>query len=135
MPMHCRAQWGVALLGTLALMAALVLPELTVGPHTAANATAETAPPSTAAEQPNIVLILTDDMRADELRRMPNVRRLLVRNGTTYTNALSPHPRVLSGPRRAPHRPVRPEQRRAAHLRRGEHALEGGPAPRQFRVG
>ena len=34
--------------------------------------------------RPNIVLILTDDMRADELRLMPNVRRLLVRNGTTY---------------------------------------------------
>ena len=42
--------------------------------------------------RPNIVLILTDDMRADELRLMPNVRRLLVRKGTTYTNALSPHP-------------------------------------------
>ncbi len=42
--------------------------------------------------RPNIVLILTDDMRADELRLMPNVRRLLVRKGTTYSNALSPHP-------------------------------------------
>ncbi len=37
-------------------------------------------------------MILTDDMRADELERMPNVRRLLVRKGTSYTNALSPHP-------------------------------------------
>jgi N-acetylglucosamine-6-sulfatase len=95
MRMHCRAEWGVAVLGTLALMAALVVPELTVGPHTPANATAataETAPRSTAAEQPNIVLILTDDMRADELALMPNVRRLLVQKGTRYTNAISPHP-------------------------------------------
>ena len=92
MRMHCRAGRGVAVLGTLALMAALVVPDLTAGRHTAANATTGAAPRSTAAEQPNIVLILTDDMRADELERMPNVRRLLVRNGTTYTNALSPHP-------------------------------------------
>ena len=92
MRMHCRADWAVIVLGTLALMAAPVVPEMTVGPHAAAHATAGTASPSTAAELPNIVLILTDDMRADELGRMPNVRRLLVREGTTYTNALSPHP-------------------------------------------
>ena len=92
MRMNCRAQRPVVVLGALAALVALVLPGLTIGPPAAAPATAESAPRSTAAEQPNIVLILTDDMRADELRRMPNVRRLLVREGTTYTNALSPHP-------------------------------------------
>ncbi|KAA1426492.1 sulfatase-like hydrolase/transferase [Nocardioides antri] len=50
------------------------------------------ASPAAVDSRPNIVLILADDMRADELRLMPSVRRLLVRNGTTYRGALSPHP-------------------------------------------
>ena len=41
---------------------------------------------------PNIVLILTDDMRADELRFMPKTRRLLVRQGVRFSHAISPHP-------------------------------------------
>jgi N-acetylglucosamine-6-sulfatase len=36
---------------------------------------------------PNIVLILTDDQRWDTLWAMPNVRRLLARHGTTFSNA------------------------------------------------
>ena len=134
MRMHSRAEWGVAVLGTLALMAALVVPELTVGPHTAANATAGAAPPSTAAEQPNVVLILTDDMRADELGQMPNVRRLLVQKGTTYTNALSPHPvccparaELLTG-QFGQNNGVPPTYAAAS-------ILQAGPAPRQLRVG
>ncbi|GAB2987830.1 hypothetical protein GCM10027076_27380 [Nocardioides montaniterrae] len=46
-------------------------------------------PPS---KQPNIVMIVVDDMRADELQYLPHVRRLLVDRGTTFTHALSPHP-------------------------------------------
>jgi len=41
---------------------------------------------------PNIVLILTDDQRADTLRFMPNVQRLLVRNGITFTNGYVVNP-------------------------------------------
>jgi arylsulfatase A-like enzyme len=43
-------------------------------------------------DQPNIVMIVTDDMRTDELADMPNVRRLLVRRGTWFTQGISPHP-------------------------------------------
>ena len=39
--------------------------------------------------RPNIVVVLTDDMRADELRFLPAVRRLQ-RSGVTFTRALSP---------------------------------------------
>ncbi|KAA1424239.1 sulfatase family protein [Nocardioides antri] len=53
---------------------------------------AQGAPYPSGVQRPNVVLILTDDMRADELRYLPHVRRLLVARGVTYTNAISPHP-------------------------------------------
>lgn len=43
-------------------------------------------------EPPNVVMVLTDDMRADDLRHMPHVRRLLVDRGMTFRQAQSPHP-------------------------------------------
>lgn len=39
------------------------------------------------AEPPNIVFILTDDMRKDDLRYMPKTRKLIKRHGTTFDNA------------------------------------------------
>lgn len=39
------------------------------------------------AEPPNIVFILTDDMRKDDLSYMPNTRNLIQRRGTTFDNA------------------------------------------------
>ncbi|HYG92924.1 MAG TPA: sulfatase-like hydrolase/transferase [Nocardioides sp.] len=42
--------------------------------------------------QPNVVLVLTDDMRADDLRYLPKVNRLLVDQGVRFSNAISPHP-------------------------------------------
>ena len=42
--------------------------------------------------QPNIVLVLVDDMRADELQRMPLTQALLVDAGTTFTNAYATFP-------------------------------------------
>lgn len=44
------------------------------------------------APAPNIVVFLTDDMRADELRFLPKTRKLLVQQGVRFTNAISPHP-------------------------------------------
>ena len=41
---------------------------------------------------PNIVLISTDDQTLDELRWMPQTRRLLGGAGATFTNFLAPHP-------------------------------------------
>ena len=42
--------------------------------------------------RPNIVLITTDDQTLTDMRWMPTTRRLLGRNGVTFTRALSPHP-------------------------------------------
>ncbi|MDQ1629008.1 MAG: hypothetical protein QOI54_2752 [Actinomycetota bacterium] len=40
--------------------------------------------------RPNVVIILTDDQRADALLQMPTVRRLLVDQGTRFTEAKLP---------------------------------------------
>ena len=42
--------------------------------------------------RPNIVLVVTDDQRVDELRAMPRTQRRIQRRGTTFTHALSPYP-------------------------------------------
>ena len=42
--------------------------------------------------RPNVVLILTDDQRWDTLAAMPNVQRLLVQQGVTFSNAFVDDP-------------------------------------------
>ena len=44
------------------------------------------------AERPNVVVVMADDMRADDLRFMPHVRRLVAARGLTYENTFSPYP-------------------------------------------
>lgn len=39
--------------------------------------------------KPNVILFLTDDMRADDMQYMPAVQQLLVQRGVTFTNALA----------------------------------------------
>lgn len=46
----------------------------------------------TTAESPSIVLILTDDQRADTMRYMPIVRRVIGQRGITFSNAYVPNP-------------------------------------------
>jgi N-acetylglucosamine-6-sulfatase len=74
---------GALLLVTVVVTSALAL---TRGPS------ASVAGEATRTSPPNIVLILTDDMRADELRYLPKTRRLLVDQGVRFTHAISPHP-------------------------------------------
>lgn len=45
-----------------------------------------------AADAPNVLVFLTDDMRKDDLSYLPNVRRLIADEGITFTQAQSPHP-------------------------------------------
>ena len=42
--------------------------------------------------RPDIVVVMMDDMRVDELRFMPWTRRLMSRNGVTFENSFSPLP-------------------------------------------
>lgn len=43
-------------------------------------------------DRPNIVVIMTDDMREDDLQWMPNVQRLLEQEGVRFANSFSPYP-------------------------------------------
>lgn len=42
--------------------------------------------------RPNVVVVMADDMRADDLRFMPRVRRLIGARGLTFRNSFSPYP-------------------------------------------
>jgi arylsulfatase A-like enzyme len=55
------------------------------------------APPPSA--RPNVVMVLADDMRTDDLRWMPHVRSLLEDRGLSYANSFSPNP--ICAPARA----------------------------------
>jgi N-acetylglucosamine-6-sulfatase len=53
-----------------------------------------TARPASAARdgKPNILVVMTDDMAASDVRLMPNVRRLLAARGTTFADAVDSYP-------------------------------------------
>lgn len=55
-------------------------------------ATSSAATGLAAARPPNIVVIMADDMRVDDLRFMPRTRRHLARHGIEFTNSFSPNP-------------------------------------------
>lgn len=78
---------SVVVMATCLLVA--VLPFGDSYPQRAASAqTADRAAP----ERPNIVLVLTDDMRYDELLRIEGFRKTLVDQGTTFTRAYATNP-------------------------------------------
>jgi arylsulfatase A-like enzyme len=51
-----------------------------------------TGPRDAVGDRPNIVFLLTDDMRDDDLDHMPITRRLIADQGMEFTDAVSPHP-------------------------------------------
>ena len=88
-------------------------------------------------DPPNIVLITTDDQRADDLRWMPRTRARLGRRGTHVPRDAVPAPAVLSRAGGDPDRPVRPEQRRSQQRRTlGRLQAPGcGPHPGHLALG
>jgi N-acetylglucosamine-6-sulfatase len=64
--------------------------------HARPDRTAPAAVRPTATEKaqrhPNVLVIETDDMRWDDLRWMPNVRRLIQRKGLSFENSFAPYP-------------------------------------------
>ncbi len=59
---------------------------------TSAPAASTTRKPARKPGRPNVVMMIVDDMRADDLQYMPNTRRLLGSNGVTFTNSFAPYP-------------------------------------------
>lgn len=53
---------------------------------------AEAAKIAVVDSRPNVVMVLTDDMREDDLRWMPHTRRILEAGGRRFVKATSPHP-------------------------------------------
>ena len=45
-----------------------------------------------AASRPNILVVMTDDQRADTVQYMPNVQALLVQHGMTFQRAYASYP-------------------------------------------
>ena len=50
------------------------------------------ATPEAGQDRPNLVFVLTDDMRDGDLDHMPITRRLVADQGMEFTDAVSPHP-------------------------------------------
>lgn len=107
-----RRRWLFPLVGLLALAVlvsgavAFVLNRWHVGnfPQGKNNAAPAELVPSGApapaqSKRPNIVTIVTDDMRTDDLRWMPSVRQLIEDQGLNFRNSFAPNP--LCAPSRA----------------------------------
>ena len=84
----------LTVMATAALIALAVLAPLAVSPpaSTPTQATRAAAQVVPSPDAPNVLVFLTDDMRRDDLGYLPHIRRLLVQQGVTFTNATSPHP-------------------------------------------
>lgn len=83
--------------GSLVLVVAVVLLlTLAAGSIPAGTSDAVTPPAAALAaatpERPNVVVLMADDMRVDDLRFMPRTRRILGDGGLTFANAFSPDP-------------------------------------------
>lgn len=85
-------------LATLLLAAfAAAAPGPPIGAGTRAFSAGHTAEPSPTAgsgeeRRPNVVFVMTDDMRDDDLRYLPRTRELIGERGLDLADAISPHP-------------------------------------------
>jgi N-acetylglucosamine-6-sulfatase len=83
-----RAAWLSAVVGAVAVSLLALGGVSPVSATDPVHSSAGGHPSRAAQTKPNIVVVLTDDMRADELRFLPAVRRLQS-SGVTFTRALS----------------------------------------------
>lgn len=90
-----KAPSFIAVLATLAALSfgALAHPDPSTAMVSGSQATgAASAGSALSGTRPNIVWIVVDDMRADDLQYMPRTRRLLGDRGVTFANSFSPYP-------------------------------------------
>lgn len=86
---------GLAAVGVASLTTGLAASGTTSGVVSASSTAAAVGSGS----RPNVVVVMVDDMRADDLRFAPTIRRLAETEGATFQNAFSPYP--LCAPSRA----------------------------------
>ncbi|HEX5861972.1 MAG TPA: sulfatase [Nocardioides sp.] len=87
--------WGVAPTGVVALMSVVFLMATAIpqGAGGAVEAPASSARGAAAdSHRPNVILVMADDMRVDDLRFAPKIRSLIGRRGLTFENSFSPFP-------------------------------------------
>jgi len=77
---------------TLTSLLVLGVAALLAPSPTTAGAAPRAAAGLTPGSQPNVVLIMTDDMAKSDLKWMPKTRRLLGRAGMTFEQGLAPNP-------------------------------------------
>jgi N-acetylglucosamine-6-sulfatase len=82
-----REGFGMRKMGVVLASTALAIGMLFFGTYVGPAASMRKARAQTAPPQPNIVFILTDDMRKDDLQYMPKTRALLQSEGMTFQNA------------------------------------------------
>jgi N-acetylglucosamine-6-sulfatase len=88
-----RRHLAATLVAALALMVPLATEATTPEPEpTSASRAAVGTKPVARQHRPNIVVIMADDMRRDDLRWMPKTRRLIGGLGATFENSFSPYP-------------------------------------------
>src|SRR4051812_47057532 len=85
------ARRALALGLTAVLPLVVALPLLGALPA-ASDPTTAGAPTERGHARPNIVFLLVDDMRADELKFMPKTRRWIGGGGVTFDNSFAPNP-------------------------------------------
>src|SRR5215212_5596714 len=86
-------------IGVLLASVALAVVMLFFGSYIGTTTAMHKAKAQTAPTQPNIVFILTDDMRKDDLKYMPKTRSLLKDRGMRFENAFVSN--ALCAPSRA----------------------------------
>ena len=77
----------------LVAVALLIATAITPGAGSAVEAPPRPAPSSAAdSNRPNVIVVMADDMRVDDLRFAPKIRELIGRRGLTFENSFSPFP-------------------------------------------
>lgn len=94
MSLRPRAAVTVAVLLLLGVLAGCTShgPKPVVATDPAWATAAPSSRPAGSGSRPNILVIEADDMRVDDLRWMPHVRRLIADTGLTFENSFAPYP-------------------------------------------
>lgn len=62
------------------------------GPEPTVDGSGQASAPAALRDRPNVVLVMADDMRVDDLAFAPNLRKLVAEHGVTFENSFAPFP-------------------------------------------